>query len=105
MSALPRRPDEKGGDPISRYLDYMRTYAEALTRKADREAQHNAETGDHQELDALFHIRDDEQDTRSRLETYAKRLRAAKRAGRYAGDTTLRRLQPDGTTAIWTPIE
>jgi hypothetical protein len=81
----------------------MRTYAEALTRKAEREAKQNAETGEHQELDALFHIRNDEQDTQTRLETYAKRLRAAKRAGRYTGDTTLRRVQSDGTLEPWLP--
>jgi hypothetical protein len=103
MDQSQRSSDEKPGDPISRYLDYMRTYAVALTRKADREARLNAETGAQQELDALFHIRDDDRDTQTRLERYAQRLRAAKRAGRYAGNTTLRRFQSDGTVEPWLP--
>ena len=97
---------QRGGEPnepIGRYLDYMRVYAAALTRKAEREARLHEATGAHQELDALFHVRDDTQDTDIRLEHYAQRLRAARREGRYTGGTRLMRILPDGTTEPWTP--
>jgi hypothetical protein len=103
MNVSPRRQDGGQNDAIGRYLDYMRVYAEALTRKAEREARQNAVTGEHQELDALFHVRDDSEDTRTRLEQYARRLRLARSVGRYVGGTTLRRLLPDGTTEPWMP--
>jgi hypothetical protein len=90
-------------DAIGRYLAYMRVYADALTRKAEREARQHAATGEQQEISAFFHVRDDAQDTQARLERYVQRLRAARRAGRYAGGTTLRRVLPDGTTAPWMP--
>ncbi len=103
MSATTPQHDGAANDAIGRYLDYMRVYAEALTRKSEREARQNEATGDHQELDALYHVRDDTEDTQIRLEQYAQRLRAARRAGRYSGGTVLLRVQPDGSTRPWSP--
>jgi hypothetical protein len=96
MRVTNRRQESTGGDSIDRHIEYRRIYVDALTRRAEREARRNAETGDHQELDALFHVRDDAQDTETRLEQYEQRLRAAKHAGRYAGGTRLLRIVPDG---------
>ena len=88
-------------DPINRYIRTTRAFGLLLRRRAAQEARFFQRTGEHQGIDAFFHEKDDELETQYRLARYQDSLRAARRAGRYVGGTTLRRVLPDGTTEPW----
>ena len=97
MPAAMRRRRRESIGPIGRYLEDMRRYALLATLRAEEEAHLFARTGQHQEIDAFFHVRNDERTTSLRLAQYEGQLRAARLAGRYKGGTVLRRVLPGGT--------
>ena len=99
----PARKRTPPRDPIGSYLFEMRRYAVYMTLRSEAEARAFQATGEHQELDELFFVRDDERSTRLRLECYQQALREASLDGRYTGGTTLLRFLPDGTTEPWDP--
>ena len=83
-------------DAIERYVTRALIYVAALTRKAQREAAHFAETGaPASELLTIADLKSDQ--TADALRTYRRRLAQMAHRGLYAGPTTLKRLLPDGT--------